>query len=298
MTYVSQNLNSANLLVIEMFDSGWKSYQEKGTLLFNQVSPERFDEKFGVAAAQNAITAVAPGDAYPMRSVEDLGSVTITQQAYKGSIPVNFLAKRFDNKGVILREANKQGYRAKITLDQIMANVLLGVESSTVTWDGLSGANAAHKIGTTGLTQSNIVTGALSEATVNSLDVLLSTQKDHANQTMPTVGKFLVLPKALAMKGMKLLKSSEGPETANREAGYLNDLSITPVIWPLLDATNKVDYHLIADKMFNRLEYCVSVLPTIRLERDTATGNDLYQIEFAAAAGMVDYLGFAFGNHA
>ena len=298
MTYVSQNTNSANLLVFENFDSGWKSYQEVGTKFFNRVSPERFDEKFGVAAAQNGITAVAAGDAYPQRDVEDLGSVTITQQAYKGSIPVSFLMKRFDNYGVVLREAMKQGYRAKITMDQIMANVLLNAEGTSTTWDGLSLANASHKIGSTGLTQTNIVTGALSESVVDDADVLLSTQKDHANQVMPTIGKFLVVPKALAMKANKLLKSVEGPETANREVGYLNTLGISPLVWALLDASNTSDSHLIADKMFNRLEYCVAVEPTIHYRLDTATGNDLYQVEFAAAAGAVDYLGYCFLNAA
>lgn len=298
MTYVSQNKASANLTVFEMFGSGLKSYKPVGQNFFNRVSPQRFDEKFGVAAAQNAITAVAEGDAYPQRNVEDLGSVTITQQAYKGSIPVSFLMKRFDNYGVVLREAQKQGYRAVITLDQIMANVLLNAEGTTTVWDGLALASAVHKIGTTGATQSNIVTGALSEAVLDDADVLLSTQKDHAGQVMPVVGKMLVHPKALAMKANKLLKSVEGPETANREVGYLNTLGITPLSWALLDASNTTDSHLIADKMFNRFEYCVAVDPTIHFRQDTATGNDLYQIEFAAAAGVADYLGYVFLNNA
>lgn len=298
MTLISQNKTSANLTVFEMFGSGLKSYKPVGQTIFNRVSPQRFDEKFGVAAAQNAITAVAEGAAYPSRDVEDLGSVTITQQAYKGSIPVSFLMKRFDNYGVVLREAQKQGYRAVITLDQIMANVLLNAEGTSTVWDGLSLANASHKIGSTGSTQTNIVIGALSETVLNNADVKLSTMKDHAGQIMPVVGRYWVHPKALAMKGMKLLKSTEGPETANRETGYLNSLGITPLTWALLDASNTTDSHLIADKMFNRLEYCVAVDPTIHFRQDTATGNDLYQIEFAAAAGAVDYLGYVFLNAA
>jgi|6_EtaG_2_1085325.scaffolds.fasta_scaffold00502_15 hypothetical protein len=296
MSSVFLNDSSANQLVLEAYDSGWRTYEVQGTKFFNKRSPERFDEIFSVTAADGAINAVAPGAAYPAVNVEELGSVTITQQAYKKEIPVDFLMKRFDNYGVVIREATKHGYRAKQVMDQVMADVLNNGEGTTTTWDALSLANAAHLIGNTGTTQSNVVTGALSETTLNAAYVALVNQQDHGGQVMPTVGMYLVVPPALHITSHKLLNSNQGPETANRETGFLNGLGMQTVVWPLLD--DAVDWWLLADKMYNRLEYLVSVEPTVIYREDSDTGNGLYQIEFACAAGATDYLGSIFGNQA
>lgn len=296
MSHVTLNQSSANKLVLEAFSSGWETYEVRGTKFFNKKSPERFDEKFSVTAADGGFQTVAPGAAYPSVNVEEVGSKTISQQAYKKEIPVDFLMKRFDNYGVVIEEATKHGYRAKQVMDQVMADVLNNGEGSTTTWDGLSLANASHLIGNTGATQTNIVTGALAEATVNSAHVTLRTQKDHGGQVMPTVGSYLVVPPALQMTGYKLLNSVTAPETADRATGFLNTLGMELVDWALLD--DSVDSWLIADKMFNRLEYLVSVEPTVIYREDSATGNGLYQIEFACAAGAPDYLGTVFINAA
>ncbi len=293
---VQLNESSVNKLVYQAYDSGWKTYDIVGTRFFNKRSPERFDEKTSVSAADGGFNEVAPGAAFPSVDVQEIGTKTFTQKAYKKEIPVDFLMKRFDNYGVILREATKQGYRSKQVMDQVMADVLLNAEGTSTIWSGDPLAYASQKIGTTGTTQSNIVTGALAEATFNSANVALKTQKDHGGQVMPTVGRSLVIPAALEMTAYKLVNSTQGPETANRETGYLNTLGIQPISWALLDASNTTDWHLIADKMFNRLEYFVSVEPSIENVRDPNTGNRLYQIEFACAAGATDYLGYIFGN--
>lgn len=296
MSHVTLNQSSANKLVLEAFSSGWETYEVQGTKFFNKKSPERFDEKFSVTAADGGFQTVAPGAAYPSVNVEEVGSKTISQKAYKKEIPVDFLMKRFDNYGVVIEEATKHGYRAKQVMDQVMADVLNNGEGTTTTWDGLSLANASHLIGNTGTTQTNIVTGALAEATVNSAHVALQTQKDHGGQVMPTVGSYLVVPPALQMTAYKLLNSVTAPETADRATGFLNTLGMELVTWALLD--DSVDSWLIADKMFNRLEYLVSVEPTVIYREDSATGNGLYQIEFACAAGAPDYLGTVFLNAA
>ena len=299
MSYTASNQSDANKLVLEAFDSGWRTYEIQGTKFFNKRAPERVDEKFSVHGADGSIPVVAEGAAYPSTTVDELGSITISQDVYKKEIPVTKLMKRFDNYGVVLREATKHGYRAKQVMDQTMADVLLNAEGTSTVWDGLSLANASHLIGNLGTTQTNISAGALSESTLNAANNLLMTMKDHGGGVMPTIGTFLVVPQALAMTAHKLLKSVTGPETADRETGYLNTLKMQSVVWNLLDnGGNATDYHLIADKMFNRLEYLVSIEPTVEYVRDTNTGNYLYQIDFACKAGAADYLGYVFGNAA
>lgn len=295
MSATTLNDSSANKLVLEAFDSGWKSYETKGTVFFNQQTPERVDEKFSVTAADGSISSVAEGAAYPAVNITEVGSKTLSQLVYKKEIPVTKLMRRFDNYGVVLREAQKLGYRAKYAMDEVMANVLNNWSGTTTCWDGYALGYATHTIGDLpGQTQSNITTGALTATTLNSARTALQKQKDHGGKIMPTTGKFLIVPPDLAMTAFELTVSPDGPETANRKKNFMSRQGFQVVEWPLL--TDTADWFLIAEKMFNRLQYLVSIPPSVANVRDDNTGNQLYQIDFACTAGAPDYLGVQVGN--
>ena len=293
MSLTTLNDSSANKLVLEAFDSGWKSYEVQGTKFFNKVSPERVDEKFSITAADGAMDAVAEGAAFPSVNVEEVGSKTLSQAVYKKEIPVTKLMKRFDNYGVVVREAQKLGYRAKYRMDEQMADVFNNYTSTTAPygcWDGYALGYGTHTIGNTASTQSNLGTGALSKTTLNTAVTALAKQKDHGGKQMPTTGKYLIVPPDLAMTAWELVKSPDDPETADRSKNFMNSLGIQLVVWPLLTGSTTA-WFLVGEKMFNRLEYLVSIDPTVNYVRDTNTGNNLYQIDFACQAGAPDYLG-------
>ena len=293
MSLTTLNLSVANKLVLEAFDSGWKTYQPQGEKFFNKVDPQRVDEKFSVHAADGSIQEVSENTAYPSINVAEIGSVTISQRVFKKEIPVSKLMKRFDNYGVVLREATKQGYRARYVMDDVMADVLNNGFGTTTTWDGLSLFNASHLIGASGSTQSNTAATDISKSTINTAHIALQTQKDHGNQTMPVMGKFLVVHPNDQMTAWEAIGSPQDPTTANRAMNFINTLGIQLVVWPLLDDTDS--WFLICDKMFNRLEYLVAIEPTVEYVRNDTNGSFAYQLDFACNAGSPDYLG-TYGN--
>lgn len=294
-TTTTLNKRSANKLVLEEFGSGWQTYEPQGLKIFNVRKPERVDEKFGVTAADGSITPVAEGASYPTVDVEEIGGTTHTQAVYKKAVSITKLMKEFDNYGRVLQEAYKLGYRARYTMDKVMADVLNGVESLT-TWDGLSIANSNHQVGTTGGTQSNVVTGGLSVSTLNEAYVRFSTMQDHGGQEMPLTPAQLVVHPQNAKLAFELLVSKDKPDTANRSINWLNSWSTDIVVWPILE--NQQDYYLFAPKGFHTFTFLPSIEPTLTPIRDQNTGNDVVQIDFACTAGTPDYLGFVFGNQA
>ena len=289
MSLTSLNQASANRLVLEAFDSGWKSYEVKGTTFFNKRSPERVDERFSVTAADATIPQVAENAAYPAVNIEEVGTKTLSQKVYKRELPVSKLMKRFDNYGTVIEEAGKLGYRAKYTMDEVMADVMNNAFTTTTTWDGEALCSASHQIGNTGSTQSNLATGALGKTSLNAAQVLLENQQDHGGHKMPTQGKYLVVEPNNRMEGFELIGSPTDPETADRSINYINSLGLQLVVWPLLTSTTA--WWLIAPQMFNRLQYLVSIEPTINYIRSETNGSYLYQLDFACEAGAPDYLG-------
>jgi len=290
MSLTTLNDSSANKLVLEAFDSGWKSYIVQGTKFFNKKSPERVDEKFSVTAADGDIPVVAENAAYPAVNIEEVGTKTISQSVYKRELPVSKLMKRFDNYNVVIREAGKLGYRAKYEMDDVMATILNGGFATATTWDGSYLYANAHSVGNLpGQTNDNLTTGALSKTTLNAAIVLLQNMKDHGGKKMPVVGKHLVVPPDLWMEGFELLGSPTDPETADRSINFINSIGMNLVVWPLLTSTTA--WFLVGDKMWNRLEYLVAIEPEVNYIRSETNGSYLYQIDFACQAGSPDYLG-------
>lgn len=289
MSTTSLNQSDVNKLVLEAFTSGWKNYEPKYQYIFTEMSPQRKDEKFSVTASGGDITQVAEGAAFPQVNIQEAGTKTISQLEYKEALPVTELLRRFDNYGVITEEAAKQGYRARLTMDRIGANLITNAAGTTTVWDGNPLAYATHSVGVTGTTQSNVVSGALTESTLNSAQIALRKMKDHNGQEMALMPRTLLVPANLAKKAFELTASQGSPESANRNSNFFNTLGLNVVVWELLTSTTQ--WLLLSDKVFTRLRYLVGIPPKVEFVRRPETGNYEYQLQFDCAAGAADYLG-------
>ncbi|OPX88986.1 MAG: hypothetical protein A4E53_01719 [Pelotomaculum sp. PtaB.Bin104] len=289
MASTSLNPSDVNKLVLESFTSGWKSYQPKYPYIFEEREPQRKDEKFSITASGGDITQVAEGAAFPQVDITEVGNKTVSQLEYKESLPVTELLRRFDNYGTVVEEASKQGYRARLTMDRVGATLISNATTTTTTWDGLALANASHLIGNTGVTQSNVVSGALTESTLNTAIINLRKMKDHNNQEMALMPRTLLVPANLAKKAFELTASQGSPESANRNSNFFNTLGLNVVVWELLTSTTA--WMLLADKVFTRFRYLISIPPKVEYIRRPETGNYEYQLSFDMGAGVVDYLG-------
>jgi phage major head subunit gpT-like protein len=185
----------------------------------------------------------------------------------------------------------KAGYRARYKQDDLLRAVISGGFATTTNWDGAYQFSATHSIGDTGLTQSNLVSGALSETTLNTAYTNLMTMKDHENLVMPIQGSVLLVPAALAKKAWELVNSPDGSETGDRKRNYVNSLGIKVVVWPLLDAVSTTAWYMLSDKMWHTLTCYQKVAPSMKMYTDEDTDNMWEKVRFVQVQGSCDYLG-------
>ena len=290
-TTTSVNESIANKTA-EAFLAGFNTYQPLAPVLFRQHDPKRKDEIFSIHAFSASWNALGEGDVFPSNDIQEVGTITMSQLRYAEKIPITQMMKNFDSEGMLLDEATKLGYSARVQADQLHANVLVNGFGTELTWDGNSLFNDSHNVGSlTGVTQDNLVSGALTDSTLNDAIVLLRRQVDHRNQSMPLVPRVLVVPPDLEKKARELVESGLDPESANNSINTNRSRGIHVVVWELLTSTTA--WFLLADKPMHGLVSLVSQ-PLILETRDrllTESGNTEVRAEFHLTAGARDYLG-------
>ena len=280
-----------DLLVKKEYLSGYESYSPIGPQLFNLDKPDRLNEKESVVTADGDIPQVAEGAAYPQSLTRELGTVTFTSVEYKRKFGITALMDDFSNYGTTMKMMKKAGYRARHKQDALMHPVISAGFDTTTTWDGAYLFSATHSIGDTGKEQSNLISGALSETTLNNAYVKLATMVDHENLVMPLDVAYLVVPAALAKKAHELVRSPDGPETADRKKNFINTLNIQVVVWKLLDAVSSTAWFMLSDKMWHTLTAYQKVQPNMKFYIDEDTDNMWEKIRFVQTQGSTDYLG-------
>ena len=296
MSNTSMNQNDVNMLVYEAYDSGFKNYTPRHPYIFKVLSPQRKDEKISITSSGGDIPNVAEGAPFPQVDISEAGSLTASQKVFKEAIPVTTLLQRFDNYGSVIQEASKQGYRANLTMDRQCANLISngfsGASTPSVTWDGLSLFNSAHLIGSTAFTQSNLISGQLTDSSLNTAVTNLRRMKDHNNQEMALLPRTLLVAPEFAKKAFELTASPGAPESANRNSNYWNTQGLQVVVWELLSTSNSGGtWALFADMVFTRLNFFVSIMPRLEYVRVPSTGNYEYQTEFACVPSAADFIG-------
>ena len=284
--------SEVDLLVKHEYLTGYESYQPVGQLFFDTEAPDRLNEKESVLGGDGDILQVAEGAAYPQTNFEEIGTKTFTSVEYKRAYPITELMQDFSNFGSIMKLFRKAGYRARYKQDDLMRAVISGGFATTTTWDGDFLYSASHQVGTdANVTQSNLLTGALTKDNINSAYVRLMTMKDHEGLVMSVPTAYLVVPAALAMKAWEYVNSPDDPETSNRSKSFVNSLNIKVVVWPLLDAVSTTAWHMISEKTWTALRCYKKVSPTMRSYIDENTGNMVEKIRFVQVQGATDYFG-------
>jgi len=293
VNYIAYN-SEVQLEIAKSFDAGFQGYQSKFEEIFRNDPNQRFEEKFSVRGGMTAaFTAVTDGAAYNQQNPKIVGTQTISQLMFKESVAITKMMKEKDHYGSAYEDARKLGYLARIKMDKLGSDLLVNATGSTVTWDGLALAHASHLVGDTGITQSNRTTGSLTTADLETAIQNFGLQYDHNGTIMSLEPKYLVVPRRNMMTAKKLLGSPMTPEDANNSINPVTESGLILVVWSGL-VTTAWEGMLVSDKAFHRLEYQVAYGPELTPDRDTATGNDLIQIDLACNAGAIDYLGTYF----
>ena len=238
-------------------------------------------------------TILADDANYNSQNPKIVGTQAIKELIFKEQVGITKMMLKKDNYRSAVEDANKLGYLARLKMDKLGADILANATGTTVTWDGLSLANAAHLIGDTGETQSNLVTGGYTTSNLETAIQNFGLQKSHDGAVMSINPKYIVVPRRNMMQTKKLIGSPMTPEDANTSINAVTESGLIPIYWAQLDTTN-FEAMLLSDKAMHRLEYLIHYGPDITPARDTNTGNELVQMDLACNAGAIDYLGTYF----
>lgn len=294
ITY-NQYGTEAQLEVMKSFDSGWKNYTPVYQRVFKvDTDPRRFTEKFSVRGGVGSFTPTTDGAAYNMQTPQVVGTQTIEALIFKEAIAITRMMKKLDNYGSAMADAKQLGYYYRMHMDLLAANLLIVATTTTVTWDGLSLANASHFIGNSGATQSNTLSGGIGAGNVELAIQNFTLQKDHNGRVMQAMPVKCIVPSRNWMAMRKVLGTNRSPGDANNDINPMNtDMNIELIVWPQL-VTTAFEAMLLGPEMMHRLEYLVWYGPELTPVRDDSTGNDVVQLDLACQAGCVDYIGTYF----
>jgi hypothetical protein len=196
--------------------------------------------------------------------------------------------------GVWSRSVQDLALKARITMDQNAFKVFRNAFTTQLTADGVSFINAAHPL-IGGGTESNLVTGALSQGTLNDAIVRLAQQKDQAGVVLGNQPAILLVPTPLFKKAIEITESALISGSANNDINvYRSAFGITVYTSPYLDAVNGG-----SDTAWFLLSRNHSVTRYIRqgIEtalRDWSVSNNrtyLYQCNFREEVSVIDYVG-------
>lgn len=109
--------------------------------------------------------------------------------------------------GVWAQDVRDFALKARVTQDQNAFKIFRGAFTTTLTADGVSFINAAHPL-IGGGTTSNVISGALSDTTLNNAIVALRTQVDQSNVILGCVPNVLLVPPTLFKYALTLTDSA------------------------------------------------------------------------------------------
>jgi hypothetical protein len=291
MSFTSLKPSEVDLLVKKEFLSGYESYTPHGQMIFNIDTPDRLNEKESVVTTDGDIPQVAEGADYPEAQIRELGTQTFTSLEYKKKFGITELMMDFSNYGSTMKEMRMAGYRARYKQDLLMEQTLSGGFATTTTWDGEYLFSASHEVSDTGVTQSNLITGAMTKDKLNEMYIALKQMKAHDGLKMPLQTAYLVVPTALKMTAWELISSPDDPTTADRSKNFINSLNIKIIEWPLLDDSSTSAYFMCSEKMFHTLTAYQKAQPSMRMYIDEDTGNMYEKVRFVQTQGATDYFG-------
>jgi len=161
---------------------------------------------------------------------------TIYVQDYADSIEIS--KDLFDDNmhGVWAEDVKQFALMARVTQDDNAFALFRNAFTTTLTADGVSFINAAHPL-IGGGTVSNVISGALSDTTLNTAIVALREQKNQAGVILGGVPSILLVPSALFKYAVQLTESALVADNANNAINvYRSAYGITVYSSPYLGA--------------------------------------------------------------
>lgn len=155
---------------------------------------------------------------------------------FASSVPLS--KDLFDDNmhGVWARTVSDFALKARISQDENAFGIFRNAFTTQLSADGVSLVNAAHPL-IGGGTQSNLVSGALSDTTFKNAMVALRQQRDQSGVIMGNIGAYLVVPSNLYEKAIQLTQSALVIDSGNNNLNiWRSAYGITVYSSPYMDA--------------------------------------------------------------
>lgn len=216
-------------------------------------------------------------------------SITFNAVEYAKSVDITknfFDDHKFD---VVTRMMKDMGTTARVTMNSNAFGVFNRAFTTSLTADGAALISASHTT-MAGTTITNVITGALSEITLNTAIIALSQQVNQAGLIMGNVPTTLVVPINLFKLACEIVDSELRSATPNNDINvYSSRYGITVKTSPFL--TSPTAWFLLSENH--------SVTRWVRQGIETAlvdwrysrNNNYVYKGSFREVVGAIDYSG-------
>lgn len=186
--------------------------------------------------------------------------------------------------------------KGRITQNNNAFSVYRNAFTTTLTADGVALISASH-VTISGDTVSNLVTGALTETTLNNAIIALSEMKSQDGVVVGSGANALLVPQALYKKACEIVKSERRSDTANNDtnvysSAYAINVYTSPYLgaaaggsdtaWFLLGRNHSVTRWVRQGIQTDLVDY--------KFQRNN---NYVYKGSFREVVGAYDYVGIA-----
>ena len=172
------------------------------------------------------------------------------------------------------------------------ANVFNNATGTSVGGDGVSLLNGSHPLGGGGTASNTLATAAdLSETSLETLLVQISTAVDDRSIPVALSGRKLAVPPQLVFIAERILKSNLRPGTADNDINALRNMGMIPEGVVVNQRFTDPDAYFILTDCPDGMKHFVRAPIKKAVEGDFETGNLRYKVRERYSFGFTDWRG-------
>ncbi len=172
------------------------------------------------------------------------------------------------------------------------ANVFNNATGTSVGGDGVSLLNASHPLGGGGTASNTLSTAAdLSETSLETLLVQISTAVDDRSIPVALSGRKLAVPPQLVFIAERILKSNLRPGTADNDINALRNMGMIPEGVVVNQRFTDPDQYFILTDCPDGMKHFLRAPIKKAVEGDFETGNLRYKVRERYSFGFTDWRG-------
>lgn len=213
---------------------------------------------------------------------------TFTHLTYSKGFQVSEEGMDDDLDSVISNAAPALGRSAQSSIEQLAWNVFNNSFGTETTPDGQALFANAHP-SLEGASQDNLISGDLSEATLESALILMADTKDHRGLPVDVTAQTLVIPVEMQFIAARVLQSEKRPGVADNDINAVNRLGLRVVMSKYL--TGPDDTFLLASPSVAKILFYWRKEPVSDHVLDFETGNMKSKMTFRCSFGAADWRG-------